>query len=211
MGGDGGCRQLFDELGRHGEVLVAFGCRFVTWMKVVPVGVVGVQTDLVGMAGVESVPFPFLCMRTTINTVFLHCIRGVQYMDGPLDAHPKAADAAEELDHADALVLVLALVLALALALVLALRRFTTDTEDSSAIIIILFFVVTSIATANVCWCRRLAHLDFVAWKFCAAENFGNFGGLGAPFLEYGGYRPPKNGTCCAIVPARYARSLVEL
>ena len=167
MGGNGGSGQLFDELGRDGEVFVAFACSIVliaTCMKVVPVGVVGVQTDLVSVAGVESIPFPFLCMRTTITTVFLHRIRGVQYMYCPLDAHPKAADAAEELDHADALVLVLALVLALALALVLALRRFTTDTEDSSAIIIILFFVVTSIATANVCWCRRLAHLDFVAW-----------------------------------------------
>ena len=167
MEGDGGRRQLFDELGRHSEVVVAFACRFVimilTVLKVVPVGVVGVQTDLVGMAGVELTPLPF-GKRTSIAIFFLHRIRGVQYMYCPLDAHPKAADAAEELDHADALVLVLALVLALALALVLALRRFTTDTEDSSAIIIILFFVVTSIATANVCWCRRLAHLDFVAW-----------------------------------------------
>lgn len=111
MGGDGGGGQLFDELGRHGEIFVAVACIIVliaTFMKVVPVGVVGVQTNLVGMAGVELVPLslymrPSIAFAVAIGITFISPQCCCCY--GPLNAHPEATDAAEELDHADALAL----------------------------------------------------------------------------------------------------------
>ena len=98
MGGNGRRGQLLDELGRYCEFtfrlfVLAFP---IVFMEVVPVHVVGVEADLVGVAGFE------MGIMIAIACICTHCIRLVLRTERPLDPEAEAADAAEELDHAEA-------------------------------------------------------------------------------------------------------------
>ena len=57
MGGNGRRGQLLDELGRYSEFGLLVWVVFIVAIKVAPVRAVGVEADLVGVAGFEMVKF----------------------------------------------------------------------------------------------------------------------------------------------------------